>query len=192
MSEINVIQSKIYEIRGIRVMLDFDLAELYQVETRVLNQSVKRNIKRFPPDFMFQLNVEEFSLLKSQFVTSRWGGTRKLPYAFTEQGLAMLSGLLNSDVAIVVNITIMRAFVALRRQLYTTQQLSSELELLKAKLELLERNDEDNLEAINDLSEDVRKEIDSIYQAIAALSVQPQEPSRANSISEKWCCDKKH
>ena len=72
MSEINVIQSKIYEIRGIRVMLDFDLAELYQVETRVLNQSVKRNIKRFPPDFMFQLNVEEFSLLKSQFVTSRW------------------------------------------------------------------------------------------------------------------------
>ena len=78
MSEINVIQSKIYEIRGMRVMLDFDLAELYQVETRVLNQSVKRNIKRFPPDFMFQLNVEEFSLLKSQFVTSRWGGTRKL------------------------------------------------------------------------------------------------------------------
>ena len=77
MSEINVIQSKIYEIRGMRVMLDFDLAELYQVETRVLNQSVKRNIKRFPPDFMFQLNVEEFSLLKSQFVTSRWGGTRK-------------------------------------------------------------------------------------------------------------------
>ena len=179
MSEINVIQSKIYEIRGIRVMLDFDLAELYQVETRVLNQSLKRNIKRFPLDFMFQLNVEEFSLLKSQFVTSRWGGTRKLPYAFTEQGLAMLSGLLNSDVAIVVNITIMRAFVALRRQLYTTQQLSSELELLKAKLELLERNDEENLEAINDLSEDVRKEIDSIYQAIAALSVRPPEPPRA-------------
>ena len=179
MSEINVIQSKIYEIRGMRVMLDFDLAELYQVETRVLNQSVKRNIKRFPPDFMFQLNVEEFSLLKSQFVTSRWGGTRKLPYAFTEQGLAMLSGLLNSDVAIVVNITIMRAFVALRRQLYTTQQLSSELELLKAKLELLERNDEENLEAINDLSEDVRKEINSIYQAIAALSARPPEPPRA-------------
>ena len=179
MSEINVIQSKIYEIRGMRVMLDFDLAELYQVETRVLNQSVKRNIKRFPPDFMFQLNVEEFSLLKSQFVTSRWGGTRKLPYAFTEQGLAMLSGLLNSDVAIVVNITIMRAFVALRRQLYTTQQLSSELELLKAKLELLERNDEENLEAINDLSEDVRKEINSIYQAIAALSVRSPEPPRA-------------
>ena len=77
MSEINVIQSKIYEIRGMRVMLDFDLAELYQVETRVLNQSVKRNIKRFPPDFMFQLNVKEFYLLKSQFVTSRWGETRK-------------------------------------------------------------------------------------------------------------------
>ena len=176
--ELNVIQSKIYEIRGMRVMLDYDLAELYQVETRVLNQSVKRNIKRFPPDFMFQLNADEFALLKSQFVISSWGGTRKMPYAFTEQGLAMLSGLLNSDIAIVVNITIMRAFVALRGQLYTTSQLSSELAVLKAKLELLERNDEENLEAINDLSEDVRKEIGSIYQAIAALSVRPPEPPR--------------
>ena len=88
--EITPIQSKIYEIRGQRVMLDFDLAALYQVETRVLNQAVKRNIKRFPEDFMFQLNSLEFENLKSQIVTSSWGGTRKLPYAFTEQGVAMI------------------------------------------------------------------------------------------------------
>lgn len=110
MNEIRIIQSKIYEIRGQRVMLDFDLAELYQVETRRLNEAVKRNIKRFPKDFMFQLNVDEWIILKSQFATSRWGGTRKLPYAFTEQGLAMLSGVLNSDIAIQVNINIIACF----------------------------------------------------------------------------------
>lgn len=173
--ELNIIQDKIYEVRRVRVMLDFDLAELYQVETRALNQAVKRNIKRFPPDFMFQLTEEEYKILISQFVTSSWGGTRKLPYAFTEQGLAMLSGLLKSDIAIQVNISIMRAFVALRHQIFTTRQISSELTALKAKLELLEKNDEENLEAINDLSEDVRGEIDNIYMAIAALSAKPAE-----------------
>ena len=174
--ELGIIQNKIYEIRGLRIMLDLDLAELYQVETRVLNQAVKRNIKRFPADFMFQLTPEEFSNLKSQFVTSSWGGTRKMPFAFTEQGLAMLSGLLNSDVAIKVNIAIMRTFVVLRKQLYDTKQITQELETVKTKLELLERNDEDNLEAINDLSEDMRREIDNIYMAIAALSAKPTEP----------------
>ncbi|MDH6304764.1 hypothetical protein M2459_001501 [Parabacteroides sp. PF5-5] len=88
--ELQVIQNKIYEIRSQRVMLDFDLAEMYQVETRVLNQAVKRNMKRFPSDFMFQLTKDEWSILKSQFLISRWGGSRKLPFAFTEQGLAML------------------------------------------------------------------------------------------------------
>ena len=90
MNELQLIQSKIYEIRGQKVMLDFDLAEMYEVETRVLNQAVKRNIRRFPDDFMFQLTVSEWDNLKSQFVISRWGGTRKLPFAFTESGLAML------------------------------------------------------------------------------------------------------
>ena len=117
MNQLELIQSKIYEIRGQRVMLDFDLAVLYQVETRVLNQAVKRNIKRFPSDFMFQLTPDEWVILKSQFVISSWGGTRKLPFAFTEQGLAMLSGVLNSDIAIQVNINIMRAFVAVRQML---------------------------------------------------------------------------
>ena len=121
---------------------------------------------------------EEFYILKSQFVTSSWGGTRKLPHAFTEQGLAMLSGLLNSDIAIAVNISIMRAFVALRKHIFTTQLMESELIAIKTRLELLERSDEDNLEAINDLSEDMRQEIDNIYQAIAALSVTPPEPPR--------------
>ena len=99
-SNLQLIQSKIYEIRGQKVMLDRDLAALYQVEVRALNQAVKRNMKRFPPDFMFQLEAEEWEILKSQFVISSWGGVRKLPYAFTEQGLAMLSGILNSDIAI--------------------------------------------------------------------------------------------
>ena len=108
MNEIQTIQSKIYEIRGQRVMLDRDLAELYQVTTGNLNKAVKRNIRRFPPDFMFQLTKDEFNRLKSDLIfqngTSNWGGTRKLPYAFTEQGLAMLSGVLTSDIAIDVNI----------------------------------------------------------------------------------------
>ena len=103
MNELQIIQHKIYEIRGQKVMLDFDLAGMYQVTTGNLNKAVKRNIKRFPPDFMFQLTKEESNLI-FQNGTSRWGGMRKLPYAFTEQGLAMLSGILNSDIAIQVNI----------------------------------------------------------------------------------------
>ena len=175
--ELQVIQNKIYEIRGQRVMLDRDLAELYEVQTRVLNQAVKRNIKRFPSDFMFQLNKEEFENLRSQIVTSSWGGTRTMPYAFTEQGVAMLSGLLNSDRAIHANIVIMRAFVAMRNYITSTTTITAELAEIRAKLALLERNDEDNMEAINDLSEDMRGEIASIYDAIAALSVKVQQPS---------------
>jgi phage regulator Rha-like protein len=116
-------------------MLDFDLAELYEVETRVLNQAVKRNITRFPHDFMFQLDKSELEILKSQFVTSRWGGSRKMPYAFTEQGVAMLSGLLNSEVAIKVNIAIMRAFVEIRNRLSYKNELSQQLKDLRQELE---------------------------------------------------------
>ena len=128
---VEVISSRIYLIRGIKVMLDRDLAELYEVETRVLNQAVKRNIKRFPKDFMFQLTKDEFKILKSQIVTSRWGGVRKLPLAFTEQGIAMLSGILHSDRAIHVNIQIMRVFVKLRQWLIDNKDLRKELEELK-------------------------------------------------------------
>ena len=115
MDQLQTIQSKIYEIRGRKVMLDFDLAGLYGTETKVLKQSVKRNIRRFPSDFMFELTKEEFELLRSQFVTSKQrGGTRYMPYAFTESGVAMLSSVLHSEVAIEINIHIMRAFIALR------------------------------------------------------------------------------
>ncbi|GHU96898.1 hypothetical protein FACS1894156_8350 [Bacteroidia bacterium] len=113
--ELQVIKNNIFEIRGYRVMMDFYLSELYGVETKVLNQAVRRNIQRFPDDFMFQLTKEEWENLRSQFVTSSWGGSRYLPYAFTEQGVAMLSGVLRSPVAIEVNISIMRAFVMVRQ-----------------------------------------------------------------------------
>ena len=121
-------------------MLDFDLAEMYQVETRRLNQSVKRNTKRFPPDFMFQLTKEEWEILMSQIVTSSWGGTRKLPFAFTEQGVAMLSGLLNSDIAIEMNIVIMRAFVFLRQYALGYAELNQKLEnfMLETNLQFSE------------------------------------------------------
>lgn len=114
-------------------MLDFDLAELYEIETRVLNQAVKRNKSRFPPDFMFQLNEEEFENLKSQIVTSSWGGTRKLPFAFTEQGVAMLSSVLHSPKAIEVNISIMRAFVYFRQLILSNKDLSNKLVAMEEK-----------------------------------------------------------
>lgn len=118
-----VLMSKIYLIRGQKVMLDEDLAKLYQVLTKRLNEQVKRNKERFPLDFMFQLDKTEFDNLKSQFATSSWGGRRKPPFAFTEHGVLMLSSVLNSEKAITVNIQIMRIFVKLRTMLYTNKEL---------------------------------------------------------------------
>ena len=123
------IQSMIKTVRGQQVMLDRDLATLYGVENRVLNQAVKRNSERFPEDFMFQLNKAEDDDLKSQNVTSSWGGRRKLAYAFTEQGIAMLSSVLRSPMAIDVNIRIMRAFVAMRRFIISNAQLFQRIEI---------------------------------------------------------------
>ncbi len=154
-------------------MLDRDLAKLYGVTTGNLNKAVKRNIERFPERYMFQLSAEEN--LKFQNGISSWGGTRSLPYAFTEQGVAMLSSVLHSPTAIQISINIIDAFVAIRNHIMYTATFTAEMEAVKVKLELLERNDEENLEAINDLSEDMRQEIDTIYQAIAALSI--KEPS---------------
>lgn len=178
--ELSVIQHKIFEIRGRWVILDRDLAQLYGVTTSALNQAVKRNIKRFPPDFMFQLTDEETENWKSQIVITKSiaMGLRRNPNAFTEQGVAMLSGLLNSDIAINANIIIMRAFVAMRNYITTSTQVTAELAEIRAKLQLLERNDEDNLEAINDLSEDMRSEIDNLYQAIAELSLKSVETEK--------------
>lgn len=126
--ELQIIQNKIFEIRGQRVMLDFDLAELYEVETRALNQAVKRNLKRFPSDFMFQLTNKEFENLKSQSVISSWGGLRKLPYAFTEHGVTMLASVLRSERAIEINIQIVRAFIALRLFVLGYAELNQKLE----------------------------------------------------------------
>ncbi len=127
------IESHIFLIRGQKVLLDADLAALYEVETKVLTQAVKRNIGRFPADFMFQLTKQEFNNLRSQFVTSSWGGRRYPPYAFTEQGVAMLSSVLNSERAARVNIEIMRTFVRLRQMLATNADLARKLAILEKK-----------------------------------------------------------
>ena len=135
-----MISSKIYFIRETKVMLDKDLAELYGVLTGNLNKAVKRNIKRFPDDFMFQLTKEDFENLKFQFGISSWGGTRRLPYAFTEQGVAMLSGILNSDRAINVNIQIMRIFTKVRQMLTDNLSIKLEIEDIKKKLANQDKN----------------------------------------------------
>lgn len=156
-----VIEQKIFIIRNKRIMLDSDLAELYGVETRSLIQAVKRNIERFPPDFMFQLNQEEFDSLRSQIVISKGkGGRRYLPYAFTEQGVSMLSSVLRSKRAILVNIAIMRVFVRLR-QMMTTQRA------LAGKLAELEEHIQDHDEQITD-----------IFKAIRQLMAPPIKPKR--------------
>ncbi|MDE5424351.1 ORF6N domain-containing protein [Ancylomarina sp. DW003] len=135
-----IVSSKIYFIRNVKVMLDKDLAELYGVLTGNLNKAVKRNIRRFPEDFMFQLTKNEFENLKFQFGTSSWGGTRSLPYAFTEQGVAMLSGILNSDRAILVNIQIMRIFTRTRETLTDSLSVKLEIDEIKKKLESQDKN----------------------------------------------------
>ena len=130
---IEKITDKIYLLRGHNVMLDRDLAELYNVETKALKQAVRRNLRRFPSDFMFELNKEEFQNLRSQFVTSSWGGARYVPMAFTEQGVAMISSVLNSERAILVNIEIMRAFTQLRNMLATHGDLKRKIEAMEKK-----------------------------------------------------------
>ena len=173
-----IVQNLIYEIRGQKVMLDADLARLYQVETKVLNQAVRRNIKRFPEDFMFQLDNKEFANLKSQIVTSSWGGRRTPPLAFTEEGIAMLSSVLHSDIAIAANISILRAFVKVREYLLMASTVSAEVKELRAKVDLLAMQREEDLGAVNDLSEDVRKDIDNLYLAIGELSSRIEEKKR--------------
>lgn len=146
-----VIANKIILIRGKKVMLDSDLAELYGVKTKAFIQAVKRNIKRFPDDFMFQLTKEEFIKLRSQFVTSSRGGRRYNPYVFTEQGVAMLSSVLNSEHAIMVNIQIMRAFTKLREMLATHTDLKKKIEELEKKYKDHDKQFKIIFEAINQL-----------------------------------------
>ena len=136
--EISILEKKItniiYSIRGQKVMLDYNLAELYQVETRRLNERVKRNTRRFPEDFMFRLTQEEWMNLKSQNATSSWGGRRKSPYAFTEHGVLMLSSVLNSERSIAVNINIMRVYTKIKKMLFWNNDLLLRMEKVERKL----------------------------------------------------------
>lgn len=155
-----VIERKIFLIKRHKVMLDRDLAKLYRVSTKRLNEQVKRNMKRFPSDFMFQLTKKESLSLRSHFATSKRGGRRYSPYAFTEQGVAMLSTVLNSERAIQVNIAIMRVFVKLRQILLTHKELAYKLNQLERKIE---KHD---------------TEIQAIFEAIRQLMVVPEKPKR--------------
>jgi len=164
---LEVIENKIFIIRGQKVMLDSDLAALYGVTVKRLNEQVKRNTKRFPSDFMFQLNEKELENLRSQIATTSWGGRRYIPYVFTEQGVAMLSGVLNSDRAIQVNIAIMRVFVKLRAILSTHKDLAHKLDKLERGME---KHD---------------KEIHTIFQAIRELMKPPEKHKRKIGFGRK-------
>ena len=155
MKNIVEIKNLIYEIRGYKVMLDSDLANLYGVETRVLNQAVKRNIERFPVHYMFQITKDEFQNLKSQNVISSWGGLRKLPYVFTEQGVAMLSSVLKSKQAIQINMQIIDAFVKMRQMVIEHKDLAKRISDLEEYF----------LEHCNDNKDDIKE----IYKAIDLL-----------------------
>ena len=170
MEQLQVIQSKIYEIRGQKVMLDFDLAEMYQVETRVLNQAVKRNIERFPKDFMFQLTLEEWESISSQFVmTSRMKRPKSaMPLAFTEHGDVMLSSVLRSDIAIQTSVLIVRAFVAMR-QLITAAPQIDRVGQLEQQMKELKGYIEEVFADYNDINDDTRMQLELINQTLAEL-----------------------
>lgn len=155
-----LLMNKIYLIRGQKVMLDKDLAELYGVETRRLNEQVRRNSDRFPNDFMFQLTEKELEILMSQFATSSWGGIRKLPLAFTEQGVAMLSSVLNSKQAIHVNIQIIRIFTRMREMLLTHKDILLKLEQMEKQVSIH------------------NKEIQQIFVVLKQLIQKPIEPRK--------------
>ncbi|WP_103863395.1 ORF6N domain-containing protein [Aquimarina sp. I32.4] len=152
-----IITSKIYLIRNQKIILDSDLSELYEVETKQLKRQVRRNIERFPEDFMFELPKEEFENLRSQFGTSNWGGTRYMPMAFTEQGVAMLSSVLNSPTAIKVNIQIIRVFTQIRQTLTDTLSVQLEIEEIKKKL----TNHSKNIELVFDYLDELNKKLDT-------------------------------
>ncbi len=184
---LQIIQNKIYEIRGLRVMLDFDLAELYGVETKRLKESVRRNKERFPTDFMFVLNTDEWQILRSQIATSRWGGTRYLPFAFTEQGVAMLASVLKSDTAIKINISIVRAFVSLRHSLITSPD--NKIELLQSELSELKNYIEEVFIDYNDINEDTCTQLELINQTLAALQADKKLTDKPRKKIGFWTGD---
>lgn len=186
MNDLELIRSKIYEIRGHKVMLDRDLAELYGVETRVLNQAVKRNSDRFPEDFMFQMSDDEVRIWKSQIVMSNSikMGMRRNPYAFTELGVAMLSSVLTSNIAIQINIGIMRAFVTVR-QMIAANPVALRLSTLEKNFEELKQDLEEIFADYNDINEDTRAQLDAINTALADLQAQNKKPKPHKPIGFK-------
>ena len=186
MNEIEIIHSKIYEIRELKVMLDRDLAEMYGVETRALNQAVKRNADRFPEDFMFQMTDEEVDIWKSQIVISNSikMGMRRNPYVFTELGVAMLSSVLTSKPAIQVNIGIMRAFVAIR-QMISPNPVAMRLATLEKNFEELKQDLEEIFTDYNDINEDTRAQLDAINIALADLQSTRRKSSGRRRIGFK-------
>ena len=177
-------KERILRLRGEYVILDKDIALLYGVTTGALNQAVKRNSNRFPSDFMFQLTAEEFDSLKSQIVIAKpgRGGSRSLPYAFTEHGVLMLASVLKSDIAALVSINIARTFAEMRRYIAVNSEISADIATLKARMDILERCVEDNTSFVNDISEDMRKELMNIYQALAELVVDKPADQQRNKI----------
>ena len=180
--ELQTIQKKIYEIRGKQVMLDFDLALLYGVETSQLKRSVRRNIERFEgEDFMFEVTKEELSRCQIGTLNKGRGTNIKyLPFAFTELGVAMLSSVLHSAAAIEINRSIMRAFVTVRQYLSIVSNQIKEIEELKQRMKALEEGTENTIAAINDLSEDTRKELDDIYLALSQLAEKQNQITKKN------------
>lgn len=181
MDNLQLIQSKIHEIRGQRVMLDRDLAEMYGVETRALNQAVKRNIDRFPEDFMFQLTKEE--CLRSQIVilnTEQGKHLKYMPYVFTEMGVAMLSSVLRSPTAIQVNISIMRAFVAVRQML--SNPIETRVERIETQVKELKQYMEEVLVDQNDINEDTMVQLELINQTLAELQAKDQSSKNRKPI----------
>ena len=179
---IETIRTRIYEIRGRKVMLDRDLAELYHVETSQLNRQVSRNAERFPPDFMFKISIEELQEnLICQNGTSNYGGNRKPISVFTEQGIAMLSGLLRSKIAIQVNINIMRAFVLMRQALSELSATNLRVEQLSRRMDNLNHYVDDILRDQNDINEATALQIDLIQDSLAELHAEKTERDEENS-----------
>ncbi len=188
MNQLALIKNKIFEIRGQKVILDRDLSELYGVETRLLNQAVKRNIERFPEDFMFQLTAEEVENWKSQIVMSNSikMGVRRKPYAFTELGVAMLSSVLSSNTAIQINIGIMRAFV-LMRKIVTETNVDKRLSTLEHDFQELKQDLEEIFTDYNDINEDTRMQLLLINESLAKLQERKviSRPKIGFNISDK-------
>ena len=168
MEQLQLIQSKIYEVRGQKVMLDFDLAEMYGTETKRLKEAVRRNIRRFPSDFMFELTKDEYDFLRSQIASSNnRGGTRYMPFAFTEHGVAQLSSVLNSDIAIEINIQIIRAFIAVRHLVLNPP--ANDIVKLRKEIKELKEYIEDVFADYNDINDDTRMQLELINETLVEL-----------------------